>query len=193
MKLCSQLSIFLFILSTVFAYASTDDNYTFRKTKWGMSMAEVKSSEAIEPSHATEEILGYNTIVLDKNVFLIYIFSGNKLIRCKYILAQDHSNKTDFIQDYADFKKILAEKYGKPKQDEVIWKDNLYRKEPSQWGMAVATGRLVYFSVWETSESKIICLLQGDNFEIKCIVEYSSKDSSQLENKIQRQNQMDKF
>lgn len=59
--------------------------------------------------------------------------------------------------------------------------------------MAVATGRLLYYSIWDTSDSEIACFLYGDNFDITCGVEYSSKELRQIEQQIEKQKQLGSF
>lgn len=193
MKIHVNGAMFLCFLLVICSQIHAEENYSFRKTRWGMSPDEVKASEPLEVAHSNEEMIGYKTRVLQKDVLLVYIFADKKLVRSKYILAESHSNKTDFIQDYKDFQKILTEKYGKPRNDETIWKDDLYKKNPREWGMAVATGQLLYYSVWDTSDSQIACFLHGDNFDITCGVEYASKELKPMEQQIERQKQLNSF
>lgn len=193
MKTFTKLAVCLCVLLINSSQLSADENFTFRNTRWGMSLEEVKVSEPLEPAQTAGDMIGYKTKVLQKDVLLAYIFADKKLVRAKYVLAERHSNKTDFIQDYKDFKKILTEKYGKPKREDVVWKDDFYKSDPSHWGMAVATGRLSYFSTWETSDSEIICALYGDNFNITCGVEYTSKSLRQIEKNIQQKKELNNF
>lgn len=193
MKIYMKLAVCLCVLLINSSHPSAEEDFTFRKTRWGMSLGEVKASEPLEPAQSTGDMLGYKTKVLQKNVLLAYIFADQKLVRAKYVLVERHSNKTDFIQDYKDFQRILTEKYGKAKRDDLIWKDDLYKSDRSHWGMAVATGRLTYFSMWETPDSEIVCALYGDNFDITCGVEYVSKNLHQIEKKIEKQKQLDNF
>ncbi|MFQ5780827.1 MAG: hypothetical protein ACE5HN_08605 [Nitrospiria bacterium] len=70
----------------------------FRKTKWGMSIAQVKSSEPLDVVKHDENLLGYKTSVIGKDVFVAYFFVDNQLVRARYILAESHTNKNDFIR-----------------------------------------------------------------------------------------------
>lgn len=176
-----------------FAELSLADGYNFRKTKWGMSIAQVKSSEPLDVAKEDETLLGYKTTVIGKDIFVAYFFIDNQLVRARYVLAESHTNKNDFITDYNDFKEILTKKYGKPKQDKSFWKNDLYKDDYSHWGTAISMGHLVYLSSWETQDTEINDMLMGENFDISCIVEYSSKDLKEIEKKAQEKKALDAF
>lgn len=169
------------------------DDFNFRKTTWGMSVQQVLKSEPLETAHSEKNVLGYKVKVLDKDVYLGYIFIDNKLVRARYILAEEHSNKNDFINDYDTFKKILIKKYGKPIKDDVIWRNRLFKKNSSDWGMAISIGHLAYFSKWDTEHTEILCFLYGDNHKIKCGVEYVSKKLKQLEKNYKEKKGLENF
>ena len=169
------------------------NDYTFRKTKWGMSIDDVKSSEPLDVFKENGELLGYKTSVIGKNVFLAYFFIDNKLVRARYVLAESHSNNNDYITDYNDFKKILVKKYGIPKKDEALWKNNLYQDDYSHWGTAISIGHLIYLSSWETDNTEINNVLMGDNFDISCMVEYISKNLKEIEEKAQEKKALGAF
>lgn len=185
--------IFSFLTIGLSSNSCWCDDFNFRKSKWGMSMQQVKESEPLEIAHSEENILGYKVKVLDKDVHLGYIFVENKLVRAKYVLAEEHSNKNDFINDYKLFQSILIIKYGKPLKDDIYWRNNLYKKDPSNWGTAISVGHLSYFSKWDTGDTEIICFLHGDNFNIKCGVEYISRKLEQLEKSYKEKKGLENF
>lgn len=180
-------------LVLLFTELSIAKEFSFRKTTWGMSIEEVKSSEPLKIAQEDENLLGYKTSVIGKNVFVAYFFIENQLIRARYVLAESHTNKNDYIADYNDFKEILTKKYGKPKRDETLWKNNLYKDDYSSWGSAIGMGHLVYLSTWETSNTEINNLLTGDNFDISCVIEYRSKKLKEIEKKAQEKRALDAF
>lgn len=181
---------FIVIFFTELSFA---EEYNFRKTKWGMSITQVKSSEPLDVAKEDENLLGYETTVIGKDVFVVYFFIDNQLVSARYLLAESHTNRNDFITDYNDFKEILTKKYGKPKQDESLWKNDLYKDDYSDWGFAISLGHLTYLSSWETQDTEIINILMGDNFDISCIVEYSSKNLKEIEKKAQEKKALEGF
>lgn len=100
MKIVIKIFITGLSMLVFFGICSAED-FTFRKTKWGMTAAEVKASEPLEIAKEDENLLGYKTSVIGKDVFVVYFFIDNQLTRARYVLAESHSNKSDFITDYA--------------------------------------------------------------------------------------------
>jgi len=170
-------------------------DFVFRKTKWGMSKKEVLASEKESPVFNKENLIVFKSKILEKSVNIAYIFIKNKLVRAKYILNEEHTNKNDYIIDYMDFKKILKKKYNYPYNElnSIFWRNELYKKDLSKYGFAISLGHLVYHSKWDTDSSIINTILYGENFDIKLIVEYSSKQYMYLEREKKEQQALDNF
>jgi hypothetical protein len=148
----------------------------FRNVRWGMTQQEVKQAEKLALAYADQEMLGYETTLAGFDCNLIYLFQNDRLYRAGYIFTHMHMNCTDFIDDYDKVKDLLKQKYGEPKQDDVLWKDDLYRDDPSHWGMAIITGDLELCATWEKGQTIIILYLAGDNFETQFGLTYYSKE-----------------
>jgi hypothetical protein len=132
---------------------STND---FRSSVWGFTKEQVKKTESSTPTLNTNNNLLYdNQSLLDLDCCIIYYFDNNKLYQGVYSFTNEHSNDTDYITDYNNIKAALIKKYGNPKEDNQVWKDNTYKDRPSDWGMAVITGNLLYGSVWYNGNTKI--------------------------------------
>ena len=155
-------------------------NPDIRNIKWGMSIEEVKKHEEAELGLEEENFLGYQNLeVAGFESFLYYNFNiDNQLFEAYYILIHDHTNETEYISDYEKIKELITDKYGEPTSDDVIWKDDLYKDDPSDWGMAIITGDLVYNTTWETDDLNILTWLEGDNFEQNFGVIYECKNIS---------------
>jgi hypothetical protein len=153
----------------------------FRKSAWGMSVEQVKATETSKPKFEDSKLLVYSDSVSGLSVDVAYIFVNNKLIRTKYVVSEKHSNKTDYIDDYKKLKTSLSNKYSKPVSDKQYWKNDLYKSDSSEWGMAVSIGHLSYFCSWENANSSILLYLTGDNYVINLGIEYSSKQLSKIE------------
>jgi len=140
-----------------------------------------------------KNLLVYKTSVIGKDVFVVYFFIDNQLTRARYALAESHSNKNDFIADYKDFKKILTKKYGNPSEDESLWRNDLFKDNYSEWGTALSIGHLVFFSTWKTNNTEISIILSGENYNISCIVEYSSTNLKEIETKAKEKKALEVF
>ena len=169
------------------------EGFDFRKTKWGMSESDVKASEPLEIAESEDNLLGYKTKVLDKDVYVGYMFIENQLVRSFYMLAESHSNQSDYINDYQDFKAILEKKYGKPIDDQTIWKNDLYKDDYSHWGTAISMGHLIFQSTWITDTTEIVNVLHGDNYEISCGVQYKSINLKEIEEKAKEKKDLGDF
>jgi len=181
--------IILLAVSILTAFAQTDTTtapvFDFRQTNWGMSTAQVKSTEKNKPITDKNQMLVYEGQVSGFDCWIGYIFLDDKLVRAKYLFIQEHSNKTDYIQDYKKIQNILTSKYGEPTADDVLWSNDLYKSDPQEWGMAICIGHLKYYCKWETDATKILLALSGENYKIDFQTEYVSVAHKEL---IEREN-----
>lgn len=162
-------------------FANTHETH-FRSAKWGMNRMQVRNLEKIKPAQEVESSLYYSGKLGSWSVYYGYKFLAGKLVEGTYIILEEHTNKNVYISDFQKLKSALQKKYGDPVEDEVIWFNNLYKSDPSGWGMAVSLGHLNYKSIWKTKTTEILLILGGDNFKITHAIRYRSvKDARKLE------------
>lgn len=169
------------------------EKHNFRRTKWGFTVDQVRASEESQAIHQTDDVLVYEDRVADKDFNVAYIFVSNKLVRAKYILKERHSNKADYLLDYATLKKVLKEKYGSPDEDESMWRNDLYKDDSDHWGMAVSVGHLILWSKWTLPETSVFLLINGENYDIDVVIEYSGLELASLEKQQSKQQNLDDF
>jgi hypothetical protein len=149
-----------------------------RNVRWGMSKQEVMNTESKlgKPEYQTEINLGYRSTVLNKDASILYEFRNNKLFSLYYEFKIKHTNKNDYIDDYNDVKTALIEKYGRPSEDKIVWKNDLYRDDVQHFGMAVSLGHLVYKANWQVNNNRtdVSTRLYGDNYKIYLFILYAS-------------------
>ena len=104
-----------------------------------------------------------------------------------------HSNKNDYITDYRTIKKTLTQKYNVPILDEEIWKNDLYKDDPQNWGKAISLGHHNQWAKWETPDTKILLGLKGDNSEVFLSAIYKSLSFAEMEKSATDQANMDAF
>jgi len=154
---------------------------TFRTTKWGMNKSEVITLEG-EPSENIDGALFYNSKLVGGILGdIVYVFVNDALVRTKYNFKEDHSNKNEYLKDYAKIKNVLEEKYGEAYTDRNSWSKDLYKGDVQNYGMAVSVGHLIMQAGWLNLDTDILTSLSGDNFKISHIVQYSSNALSSLE------------
>lgn len=176
------------ILSTILSIAQ---DFGFRKTKWGYTKNQVKSTESLELILDNDEILGYRTSVANLECTLGYYFKNNSLYAGAYNFSEEHSNKNDYLMDYLSLKQLLKEKYGEPKIDEINWKDKLYQDDKEHFGLAISIGHLELFCNWETEDTFIQLSINGDNYDISLKTLYKSKKLSEEVEKMKQKNVLD--
>ena len=154
----------------------------FRSADFGMSQAAVKATEPqANWGSDDDDIIGFETTIAGLEALALYVFINGQMSRGVYMVTEPHSNKTQYISDYSSLAGLLTKKYGKPISEDTYWSDDLYRDDPSSWGMAVATGSLSKFTMWKNESAEIGLSLIGDNFKISLSVEYASKEFAELE------------
>jgi hypothetical protein len=127
-KNVSILLIILCILavSTLILFA-VEAKYDFRKTNWGMSKEQVKTTEDKKPDFEDNTLLSYEVTISEKDFECVYLFLEDKLYGSRYLFFEEHTNKNLYIDDYEELKEILTKEYGKPKIDKVTWKNDLFK------------------------------------------------------------------
>ena len=147
---------------------------SFRKATWGMTIAEVKAIEESTPSEESTTSLTYKDRVGGLEASVVYSFAQDCLVSGGYVFEVKHTNNNDFIQDYERIEAVLAEKYGSPMDEKVYWKQTLYKSDREKWGFAISLGHLMYYSIRQTQDTKLMHSLQGENYQITHIVGYES-------------------
>lgn len=163
----------------------------FRKTNWGMTVSQVKATEQGKPKAdfptGKRTVVVYVDSVKGLSCDVVYIFVSDKLVRAKYLVTTEHSNKTEYLSDFDKLSDSLKEKYGKPESEDTFWSNKLYKDDPSEWGMAVAVGHLVKYTHWELPKTTLVLSITGDNYEITLAVEYASTEFKSLENQANKE------
>lgn len=124
---------------------------------------------------ADQPVLVGDCIVAGRKARLFYQFASSHLREAFYAFEDAHTNRNLYIDDFEDLRELLALKYGEPLIDTAIWKRNLYRNDPDEWGRAVVIGDVTFRAEWETPRTRIILSLGGDNYEARHFLGYVSK------------------
>jgi predicted RNA-binding protein with RPS1 domain len=165
----------------------------FRQIKWGASVAFVKNAEQGELVYEDTDLLVYNGCLNGLTTHIVYVFANDMLVRGKYVLTTQHSYKNQYINDYETLKDILNKKYGKPQQDDQFWLNSLYKDDFQEWGTAVSVGHLSYSASWNMTDSAILLVLYGDNYEITLAIEFKSIKLTEIEKNTKKESELDKF
>lgn len=147
-------------------------DFDVRKVNWGMNQTEVKNTESLELIHDDEDTVGYEGRLNNKPCLIVYRFHSNELYSMDYIFQHTYSDDAKFVNDFETFKESLTTKYGMPKEDNRHFFSDTYEDTYSDWGIALSTGELSFFTTWIVDKTKIILGLYGDNYQTSFILSY---------------------
>lgn len=159
---------------------SEGKEYTFRGIPWGSSVETVENSDFLKKYSDYIYDEEYNAIWLDgltvanKSTSVALYFSNSGLYRAAYVLSEKHTNLNNYVDDFNDVCDALIKKYGEPDESVDDWKDDLYKDDPSDYGMAVGAGHVTFSRRWDGNNSTITVGCSGDNFKITNIIFYDS-------------------
>lgn len=159
---------------------SEGKEYTFRGIPWGSSVESVENSDFLKKYSDYIYNEDYNAIwldgltVADKSTSVALYFGDSGLYRAAYVLSEKHTNLNTYVDDFNDVCDALKKKYGEPDKSVDDWKDDLYKDDPSDYGMAVGAGHVIFSRRWYGNDSMLTAGCSGDNFEITNIIYYES-------------------
>lgn len=178
------------------ARAEKDPDHDFRKTRWGMSPAQVKLTEDMAP--VTESKLPpYDLAITYRGKYegydseIGYLFTSDKLVLGGYAIMNKYPDPQQYVKDYEKLKGVLTAQYGKPLQDDKIWKDESHTDKPEEFGKAVTDGRPILQASWQTPLTQVFLTLEGGNVNtIISVLYYSAKLNPRVtERQIKREPQ----
>jgi len=66
----------------------------------------------------------------------------------------------------------MIQKYGKPEEDNISWKDAVHKDNIEEWGNAIGMGHLKYSSKWRNGRAEVLLQLAGADEEISLELTY---------------------
>lgn len=152
----------------------------FKQFYWGDSKEKIMEVEG-EPytdgkmNGVDATYIAYKTTAVGLDVLLAYYFCDDGLYQVRYILNEEHSNESLYIDDYETFRNALTKKYGEPTLDREIW-ENDSKKEyyADKKGDALCYGYLEYVTFYDSDTSIIMMDMSADNYDITMTVDYQS-------------------
>lgn len=151
----------------------------YRDSKWGDGKSTVKASQDEAPSVELEDAIGYKVKLNNDDFLAFYYFNKDRLYQGVYVLKEDYVNENNFYVKYKEIQKLLTQKYGEPKKISKHRSRDLY-DGANEIGMAIQTGEYTEFSLWETKNSTIALIIEGENFDSKLTIRYKTKNPELL-------------
>jgi len=146
-----------------------------KKAKLDASLAEKENVLLDRDKEKEEFIISLEEEVKEykKNISRLYNEIANlkvQLIKEKKDLEEEYADKLSGLrEEKIKLRTLLAEK-------EAEYVNRLSLLDEQSRGLAISRGDLEYGASWETSTTKIDLMLLGDNYKIKLILSYISKE-----------------
>lgn len=162
----------------------TRKDFDFKKFYWGDNKEHIIEVEGEpyttgEMSSINADYIAYKTSVAGKDALLAYYFCGDGLFQTRYILSEDHSNESLYIDDYKDVRDALKKKYGDPLLDNESWSNDSKKSYYSDdKGKALCYGYLKYFTFFSTETTYVSMNMSADNYDISTTIQFESKTIS---------------
>lgn len=117
----------------------------------------------------------YETQAVGLDMLLGYYFCDEGLFQIRYVLQEEHSNESLYINDYETFKEALTKKYGTPLIDSEKWANDSKKKYyADNKGDALCYGYLTYQTYYMSDRTIIGMDMSADNFDVSMTVDYQS-------------------
>ena len=174
--------------------------YDFRKTRWGMSLSEVKSSEDADyvgvgtvgmDDEEYDSALVYEDKIGGLDVIILYIFTNEKLSQAIYQFKSRYSDPDTYLVNFNKMVEAYKNKYGAPWEVKEEWKNEKYKNDPDKVGQALSEGHINYATTWQTLETEItVGLNKGE--DISLYVYYLSKHYDEKYERLKREREAEK-
>jgi len=179
------LTLLIVSVSLPAAYSADEGTHDFRKTRWGMSPAQVKVTEVGTltgegPLPPYDLAISYKGEFEGSDAEIGYMFDADKLVLAGYAFTERHEDNALYLKDYEKIKTALTKKYGPPAQDTEIWTDETKKVEKKEYGNAVADGALVLQSSWSDPRTYVFLTLKGNGGSATLTALYYSSELNPL-------------
>lgn len=174
---------FIFVLAFTLV---ANEEFDFRKTRWGMGQEEVKQTETSTLKYELGFLLSYSDTIMDYPVMVAYSFVEKKLNAAVIVFSQEHGDLNEYITDFEKLYAVLVKKYG-PSEIVKEWKGKSasYKDKKEKWGKAILKGLLSYKSSWKLKRTEIDLTLKGEKDKLSLGIRYADIDQSKYKTKTE--------
>ena len=165
----------------IFSISFAQNN--FRNNTWGASKTSVISKEKSKKISDENNILTFESKLTDLNCKVMYYFThSNKLKRAKYLISPEYLNMNLYIKDYKMFQDMLTQKYGTPKEKNIVTINKVQTSE-NEWSAHLLAGNIRFETIWKTEETTIFLTLSTRDGKTFFQIDYLSTEVFKLDEK----------
>jgi hypothetical protein len=152
-----------------------EDEGDFRKTRWGMSEAEVLALEkGKEPVSRSDKQIVYEIYEAGYETSLFYFFDNDNLWGGLYVFKVQHTDANDYFPEFDNIRKFIVERYGNPDIVADFWINEEALSRYPMMTDAIVIGQAIRVGKWIGEDSLIVLLLGKDKEIIRLCLGYSS-------------------
>jgi len=163
----------------------------FDEMQWGVSkkyILEMEGKPSSQERAKSRDTMRYVQKVINMDCAIDYIFAANKLSKTKFSFLNTYPEDLNaYLEDYRRVKDALIQKFGRPLEENMNWRDSSYRDDFSNWGEAVSLGHLSLDSLWQTRQTEITASLGGSGEEVSLVVEFAALQIREVAKKGQEE------
>ncbi|HOF34841.1 MAG TPA: hypothetical protein PK624_12960 [Spirochaetota bacterium] len=169
--------ILLMLIFSAFTLFS-EEEYDFRKARWGMSFEEVLNSEEVEPLYSVKnEHITYRDSIFFKYYSFNYSFSDGKLSSI-FVSFDDlfPLEKNNYFEEYNEIKKLYEKRYGKVSKSQTIWYNKKFKNSPDRINEAISKKHVNIGDAWILEKTVIsLGIVVNDSGKVSIVVLYKEK------------------
>ena len=141
------------------AILEKDLSGVFRGFVWGLPPTVILENEKAAFMEEQNGTLIYFDYIRDIKSTIAYEFHENKLWRIRVFIEKKYLRQQDRIEDLLTIQEDLTKRYGKPVEEEFLWKKKTEQNYPESWGWAVYRGELLINILWQNKETNVYAYL----------------------------------
>lgn len=138
----------------------------FAGLSWGDSRDTVVAALGEKPVLDGPRLLVHHDRYAGTRMTINRRFDEDGLWQIRYFNRELHDDYNRYISDYERIRSHLVEEYGEPDVSRKQWQNDRLKERPDHHGAAIAAGDLVYMSGWDTGRTKILMIMQGEQFRV---------------------------
>lgn len=146
----------------------------YQKARWGMTEAEVK--QVYPQARAMDQGLWFEGETAGHKAVTAFGFSEHRLGYVGIRFDITRSTVAQYIEDYEALKKLLVQKYGTPKHDDVNWREGkeFLSDAPDGLSTALRLGYATLETQWTTGETMIRLECEAKRYTPTISITYAS-------------------
>ncbi len=128
---------------------------------WGEARQTIQTRRG-SPERQTSQMIAYQGTMESIKGAMVYLFTFDRLTRGTFVFGTTHDKPSNYLKEFISTDQSMSATYGEPLQRATIWNNERYKADQSKWAEALVKGDVVFGSVWQLGDVKIIHSLKSD-------------------------------